>query len=120
MRSKYDMLVRSKDAIKEGKNLVIFPEGGIVSNNPPELARFKDGAFRIAIETGTPVVPVTIPYNWKILPASLLFGFHKLEIIFHRPIKTEGLTMDDIPVLKGKVWQIMDKTLSEYNAVKDS
>src|SRR5690606_4456358 len=69
LKSRYITLVQSLKALDQGKSLVIFPEGGIVSKYPPAMGEFKDGAFRAAIEKQIPIVPVTIPYNWIILPA---------------------------------------------------
>ena len=68
LKSKYNTYVRAANAIDENNSLVIFPEGGILSMQPPKLARFKDGAFRVAIDKQIPIIPVTIPYNWIVLP----------------------------------------------------
>jgi len=67
LKSRYETMLECRNAINNGQNLVFFPEGGMLAENPPEMARFKDGAFRLAIEEQVPVVPVTIPFNWKIL-----------------------------------------------------
>ncbi|MDX1627987.1 MAG: lysophospholipid acyltransferase family protein, partial [Fulvivirga sp.] len=87
LKSRYETILKSRKAIDEGKNLVIFPEGGILTKNPPKMARFKDGAFRTAIEKQIPVIPVTIPFNWIILPdSSWLLRRRKIRVIFHEPI----------------------------------
>src|SRR5690606_32353034 len=93
LKSKYETIERSKKAIEEGKSLVIFPEGGIVSQEPPKMARFKDGPFRVAIEKQIPLVSVTIPYNWIILPddGKMMVTKRTSKLIFHEPIITEGL-----------------------------
>lgn len=44
--------------VMAGQSLVIFPEGGVMSG--PELGRFHTGAFRVAVDSGRPVLPVTI------------------------------------------------------------
>ena len=76
------------EAIDEGKNLVIFPEGGIITLKDPVMAKFKDGAFRVAIEKQIAIVPVTIPFNWIILPPDeFLLRWHPLKVIFHEPIE---------------------------------
>ena len=112
LKSRYSTLKRSLEAIDQGKSLVIFPEGGIISEKEPVLASFKDGAFRIAIDKQIPVVPVTIPYNWIILPGDqLLLHWHSLKVIFHEPIETAGLTIDDVESLKGKVFQTIEEEL---------
>jgi 1-acyl-sn-glycerol-3-phosphate acyltransferase len=113
LKSRYTTLIRSLQAIDEGKSLVIFPEGGMVTHRPPHMGRFKDGAFRCAIEKQIPIVPVTIPYNWIILPdeKKLRLRWHQLKLIFHEPIDTRGLTLKDLDSLKDQVYQIIDTEL---------
>lgn len=117
LKSKYNALGKCAEELDQGNNLVIFPEGGITSKNPPEMARFKDGAFRLAIEKQIPIVPVTIPYNWIILPddGKLLLHRHKNMIIFHEPIETKGLTSEDLAQLKSRVYEVIDKELKAKN-----
>lgn len=112
LKSRYESLKRSMEAIDEGKNLVIFPEGGIITTKDPVMAEFKDGAFRVAIEKQIAIVPVTIPYNWIILPPDeFLLRWHPLKVIFHEPIETAGLTLKDTEMLKQKLFAIIDDEL---------
>jgi len=91
----------------------MFPEGGILSNKIPEMTRFKEGAFRAAITKQIPLVPVTLPDNWIILPDRKipLITRGKMRMIYHSPIPTQGLTMEDIPSLKDKVYSIISNEL---------
>ena len=52
--------------ISEGYNFAIFPEATRFSDG--ELHEFKDGAFKLAFETNTPVVPVVLKYPWIYKP----------------------------------------------------
>lgn len=116
LKSKYTTLLRSMEAIDEGKSLVIFPEGGVLTKHAPKLAPFKDGAFRLAIEKQIPIVPVTIPYNWIILPDNeFLLRWRKMKLIFHEPVSTEGMTIKDLDFLKEKIFRIIEKELEEHN-----
>jgi 1-acyl-sn-glycerol-3-phosphate acyltransferase len=101
------------DALDEGKSLVIYPEGGIISNQPPRMVKFKEGAFRAAIQKQIPIVPVTIPFNWLILPdeKELLLRPGTIKIIFHEPIETSGMSLAETDLLKEKVYQIIDNEL---------
>lgn len=115
LKSRYNSLKESFDAIDEGKSLVIFPEGGIVTEKDPVMSRFKDGAFRIAIEKQIPIVPVTIPHNWIILPPDeFLLRWHPITVIFHEPIDTTGLTLNDVGSLKEKVFRTIDEELQKH------
>lgn len=118
-KSRYETLSKSAQAIDEGKSLVIYPEGGIISKNMPEMAKFKDGAFRTAIEKQIPIVPVTLPYNWVIFPddGSYLFSWHRNKVIFHEPIQTKDLSMDDLDSLKNTTFAVIDEELKKHNSV---
>ena len=115
MKSRYRTISSSVEAIRQGKSVLIFPEGGIVSPDPPHMGSFKDGPFRIAIESGVPIVPVTIPYNWIILPDEDLRRFNKkgttVKLIVHKPIETKGYTFNDIKELKKKAFDCISEEL---------
>lgn len=117
MKDRYRTYQDCKGALEAGKDLVIFPEGGIWADASPELAPFKEGAFKLAIELQIPIVPVTIPYNWHILS---LFKINQMQwrksiVIFHEPIETKGLTMADVGKLKTAVFQVIQQTLKQYH-----
>lgn len=115
LKSRYTTLKRSMEAIDHGKSLVIFPEGGIMTEREPVLSRFKDGAFRIAIEKQIPIVPVSIPYNWILLPTDqFILHWHSLKVTFHEPIDTQGMTIDDLDTLKDKVYQVIEEDLQRH------
>jgi 1-acyl-sn-glycerol-3-phosphate acyltransferase len=114
LKSRYITLVKSLIAIDEGKSLVIFPEGGIVTKYPPAMGEFKDGAFRAAIEKQIPIVPVTIPYNWIILPPDkFLLHWKPMKVIFHEPIDPSIYTLKELHLLKAKVKREIENEL--YN-----
>ncbi|MBL3656519.1 lysophospholipid acyltransferase family protein [Fulvivirga sediminis] len=114
LKSRYSTIVKSGQAIDEGKNLTIFPEGGILSNNPPQMSRFKDGAFRIAIEKQIDIIPVTIPFNWIILPEhTVLPRRRKMKIIYHEAISTKGLTLEDVDMIKQKTYDVISAELNK-------
>jgi 1-acyl-sn-glycerol-3-phosphate acyltransferase len=115
LKSRVSTIKRSLDAVAQGKSLVIFPEGGIITEKDPVLARFKDGAFRIAIEKQIPIVPVTIPYNWIILPPDeFLLRWHPMKVVFHEPIETSGMTLDQVGALKQQVFDIIQSELHRH------
>jgi 1-acyl-sn-glycerol-3-phosphate acyltransferase len=115
LKSRIHTLKRSLEAIDMGKSLVIFPEGGIMTEKDPVMGRFKDGAFRVAIEKQIPIVPVTIPYNWIILPPDqFLLRWHPLKVVFHEPVATTGLTLNDTDRLKKQVFDVIDGELRRH------
>jgi 1-acyl-sn-glycerol-3-phosphate acyltransferase len=113
LRSRMTTILESIKALEEGKSLLIFPEGGIVTKHPPHMVPFKDGAFRAAIEKQIPLVPVSIPFNWIILPDKEPIRLNRglVKIIFHEPISTKGLTLESVEELKLKVYNIINHEL---------
>jgi 1-acyl-sn-glycerol-3-phosphate acyltransferase len=111
-KSRYSTISKSIKAIDEGKSLMIFPEGGMLTTKAPLMAPFKDGAFRIAIEKQIPIVPVTIPFNWIILPDGSFSPLRRtMKTIYHEPIETIGLTLSDVKDLKTKTFDIINAEL---------
>lgn len=58
--------LKAKIALEQGFSLVIFPEGGIHDLQPPQMARFKDGAFKLAEITKTPIVPIVFLNHYEL------------------------------------------------------
>ncbi len=118
LKSKFITLQRSLQALDEGKSLVIYPEGGIITHHPPQMVKFKDGAFRAAIEKQVAIVPVTIPHNWQIMPDPPMYlNRGKIEVIFHEPIETSGMTLNDLDTLKHQVFNILQDELHKHHRV---
>jgi len=119
MRDRYHTYQRSKEALENGKNIVIFPEGGIWAEDFPKVAPFKDGPFRLAVEQNIEIIPVTIPFNYRILPISELgkFKWHHSEIVFHKPISPVVYSVKNLKPFKEKVFQIIQSKLNEYHKI---
>jgi 1-acyl-sn-glycerol-3-phosphate acyltransferase len=54
-------------ALRDGQSVLVFPEGTFL--RPPGILPFRLGAFKSAIETGSPIIPITIRGTREILPA---------------------------------------------------
>jgi 1-acyl-sn-glycerol-3-phosphate acyltransferase len=112
--SRIKALTRSIKALKSGRSIMIFPEGGIFSTNFPEMIQpFKDGAFSMAIENQVPIVPISLLDNYKVMPETL-FKWHKIRVIVHKPIETTGKTKADIDDLKKQVYDVIQPTLNKF------
>lgn len=111
---------RAEEYLKEGKSVVIFPEGMISENYPPALQAFKNGPFKLAIEQGVPILPVSICNNWKLMwDDGSKYGSSPgiCDICVHAPIQTKGLVSDDAEALKDEVYRIIDRQLKQYEAL---
>ena len=112
LKSRYSTMLKTFDALDAGKSLVIFPEGGIVTDSEPVMGKFKDGAFRAAIEKQILIVPVTIPYNWIILPPNeFVLTWRPFKVIFHKPIDPSLYDIDRLDELKTRVRTTIENEL---------
>ncbi len=112
-KNRYEAFEKGLDMIDSGRSMVIYPEGGIKAKTPPQMAPFKDGAFKIAIQKKTPIVPVTIYNNWIILKdeKKKRMKWRPSKVKFHSPIETKTLSLEDVDSLKAKVYSVIDKEL---------
>ena len=106
-----------KSIINKGISVLVFPEGTFNETNKP-LKHFYDGAFRVAIETGTPIKPVILLDTYDRLHYRSIFTLTpgKCRAIFLHEVPTSGLTVDDVKSLKERVYTLMEEKLLEYNA----
>jgi len=83
--SAIDSLRAAGDVLRSGISMMVFPEG---TRSPDgRLLPFKKGPFYLAIETGVPVVPVTILGTYEIMPkGSLAIRPGTATVIFHAPV----------------------------------
>ncbi|MBS9522846.1 1-acyl-sn-glycerol-3-phosphate acyltransferase [Litoribacter alkaliphilus] len=117
LRSRGETITKTKEALDKGSSVVIFPEGGIIAQNPPQMGRFKDGAFKVAIEKQIPIIPVTLSYNHLILPddGKLLLNYKNIKVVFHPPISVEGLDVKAAGELKERCYQTIQEQLWKDN-----
>ena len=113
-RSRARSFTKSKEAIEKGFNLGFFPEGGIRLENYPNMVDFKDGAFKLAAEYKLPIVPVTLPDDYLILPDDDLLNIRrkKCRIIYHEPIWPTD-EADSPKQLKEEVFRVIQTELNK-------
>ncbi|MDX5426938.1 MAG: 1-acyl-sn-glycerol-3-phosphate acyltransferase [Bacteroidota bacterium] len=111
LRSKKRVLEMASEKLRKGIGVCIYPEGGI----PPksiELAPFKAGAFKLAIEEGVPILPITYPDNGRRFPDMWEGGAPgSLRATIHPPIETKDLTLQDLPELRERCYQLIRSEL---------
>ena len=109
----------ARDRLSKGVSLVNFPEGGI-GTSVPKMAKYKMGAFKLAIEQQVDIVPITIIDNWKRMPSGGLEGGGtpgKMRMHVHRPIPTSNLKDGDEELLAQKVYRIIEEKFNQMNAL---
>ncbi len=104
------------EIIPMGLSLMIYPEG--TRSRSGELGSFKRGAFRIAIDNGMDVVPVSISGTREIFPpgSKLIYGGHAKAIV-HPPIPVAGLERAEIGRVMEEAREAIAKGLAALEPV---
>jgi 1-acyl-sn-glycerol-3-phosphate acyltransferase len=82
------------------------------------LKSFYDGAFKIAIETQTPIKPILFLDTYDRLHYKSIFSLSpgRSRSVYLEEVKVEGLTMADVSRLREKVYMLMEAGLIKYKA----
>ncbi len=106
-----------KAALQYGISIFIFPEGTFNETGKP-LEEFYDGAFRVAIETQTPIKPLLFIDSLKRLHWRSIFTLTpgRSLVVFMEEISVENYTLTDLPLLKKHVYDLMEEGLIRYRS----
>ena len=110
-----ESLAAAKVKIDAGASVIFFPEG--TRSTDGRLQEFKKGGFVMALETKTPILPITVNGGRFALPKGrpLAMKPGSMEIIIHDPVEVKGLKYDDREKLLNKIWEIINGSLDlEY------
>ena len=111
-KSRREVFERAESKIKQGLSICIFPEGGVPEDETILLDRFKDGAFRLAIEHHLPILPLLFPDNKKRFSYTFFSGsFGKTRSYILPEISTANLKITDKAKLKSEVYELMLQNL---------
>jgi len=96
-----DAMDQCEQRLANKVSVMIFPEG--TRSRSGDLGKFKNGAFRLAIDAGVPILPIAVhgahralrPKDWRI-------GYARAEVRVLAPIDTTGMTHSDIYALRDK------------------
>jgi 1-acyl-sn-glycerol-3-phosphate acyltransferase len=103
-------LEAAKTKIVDGTSVIFFPEG--TRSLDGQLLRFKRGAFRMALDLGLPILPLTVIGTRDVLPAgtsNLMPGSARL--IIHEPISIESAAVNDCQELSDRVREVIASSL---------
>ena len=105
-----------KSVLSKGISILIFPEGTFNETERP-LKDFFDGAFRIAIETQTPIQPVLLLDAYERMHHHSLFSLNpgRSRAMYLDKVPVDGLTADDVKTLKARVYAMMEDGLLAHS-----
>jgi 1-acyl-sn-glycerol-3-phosphate acyltransferase len=115
--AKYKQMMKlTRETLERGVSLIVFAEG--TRTRDGRLTQFNPGVFRMAIQFGYPIAPMSIvgayefsrKGDWKLFPS-------KIVIHMHDTIETAGLGKNDVEALMKRVQAVVAGPLDEYYGV---
>jgi 1-acyl-sn-glycerol-3-phosphate acyltransferase len=111
-RAAVESLAIAKKRLVNGTSVVFFPEG--TRSLTGKMGSFKRGGFKLAIELGLPILPVTVKNTRSVLPAnSLNLNPAFVELVIHKPVCIEGYAEENMGELIQKVKDIIGIALTD-------
>jgi len=106
-QSRKQSIEKLRDILKGGTSILVFAEG--TQNRTKEILQpFKDGAFRIAIDTQLPIIPLVVIGAGPLMPPGKMdIKPGNIKVVAGEPISVEGLITDDVQTLKQKTFETM-------------
>jgi 1-acyl-sn-glycerol-3-phosphate acyltransferase len=107
----HESMKSADEKIKSGLSVIIFPEG--TRSKDGKLLEFKKGGFVMALQTKTPILPITINGSRFCLPKGGLLSLKPghIQMIVHDIVDVTGLTVDDRDRLLDKVRGVIEGDL---------
>lgn len=106
--SRKSSFIKMKREMENGYSILIYPEGTRNRTTEP-VKEFYDGAFRLAIEMQKPILVNTLVGIKELNPPTGFFTYLPGTVYSHwdEPIQTTGMNLEDLPILKKQVADIM-------------
>jgi len=99
--------------IRQGKSVMTFPEG--TRSRDGEIKTFKQGTFYLAIQSGAPIIPISIIGSGMIMPRrSLKIKPGKIRLVIGKPIDVSGYELEDRQELIRKVRDMIKDNYDHY------
>jgi 1-acyl-sn-glycerol-3-phosphate acyltransferase len=107
------MMKMARETLESGVSLIVFAEGSRTKDG--RVGPFNPGVFRMAIQFGVPIAPMSIvgayefsrKGDWKLFPS-------KITVHMHDTIETAGLRKDDMEPLMARVHDIVAAPVDAY------
>ena len=104
--------------LREGKSIMAFPEG--TRSRLGEIKSFKQGTFYLAINSGFPIVPISIIGSGEIMPKrSLKIKPGRIKLVIDKPIDVNNFTLENRRELITVVRNTIIKNYDNFRAEGD-
>jgi 1-acyl-sn-glycerol-3-phosphate acyltransferase len=100
--SRSEAVRQIRDRLSRRVSVMVFPEG--TRSRTGEMLPFRNGAFRVAVDTRTAILPIAVAGTRTALAkGSFRFGRARAMARVLPPVETTDLTVADIPALRERV-----------------
>ena len=115
-KSRAEVYVKCAQRIKEGKSIVIFPEGGVPDDTTIVLDDFKNGAFSMAVEHNIDIIVYTFVGLKEMFPFDNSKGYlGKVKVFLNDVMQPTK----DMNALKEEARGMMLNTLLQEQNIKN-
>lgn len=113
------MMKLTRETLERGVSLIVFAEGSRTKTG--RVGPFNPGVFRMAIQFGYPIAPMSIvgayefsrKGDWKLFPS-------KITVYMHDTIDTTGMTKNDVEPLLARVQAVVSQPVDEYYGLAET
>ncbi len=103
---------RAAQRVRAGRSFIVYPEGTRTPDG--HMRRFKKGAFYMALESQTPIVPVTIAGSYEIMPKGQIGVWPgTIRVIVHPPLDASTYGLERLDELIESAWHTIHEALLE-------
>jgi 1-acyl-sn-glycerol-3-phosphate acyltransferase len=111
------VMAKSRRYLEDGMSVMIFPEG--TRSEDGKLLPFKPGAFKLAVETGAPVLPIAVSGSARGMPKGTPWVRPaKITVRVLEPVPTSGLKGRDVRRLRDDVRERIARALEGDEAAR--
>jgi 1-acyl-sn-glycerol-3-phosphate acyltransferase len=106
-------MIKSKKWLEKGFSILIFPEG--TRSVDGKIGSFNNGAFRLALNSGYPILPVTLVGTNYVIPKHTLFIIpSRITMILGKPMNTSHLSKKELPKFTENIRNQMIENHKKY------
>jgi len=112
-RSKRMMMDKGIEAIRKGNSIMMFPEG--TRSKEGQIQPFKSGAFRLALETGSPILPIAIKGTFHAIKKGgfVIHKNHDIHAVVLEPIPFKTIREMEPHEIAGKIHALIKLELGQ-------
>lgn len=110
--SAVEAMAQCREVLARRVSVMIFPEG--TRSTTANMLPFKDGAFRLAVDAGVPILPLALHGTRSALPKhDWRFNHSRAAVRVLEPVETAGLGPADVPGLRERVRETIERARRE-------